>query len=702
MISFVAVYLIGSCLIAQEIEVYKTGKDSIIVTALRERPIPEFSSVATKLDIPLLKIPLSVGVVNNSLINNQNNFILGDALKNISGINTQTGFGVHDYFIIRGLNSLDNGLILTDGTLEPEVTYYNLYNIERIEILKGPGAFLYGSNPLSGTVNLVRKQPLFRNFLEFHSTIGQFQTFRNSIDAGFSDTKKRFASRINILWENSDNYRDNKENKIFAINPALTLYLKNNITVNLNFEFINSKYKPDSGLPLLYDPLAQQFNKIAEVPRTNSYQTPFDFSDQKIFRLKLNVDKKINNYLTFQSKFYFTQLDWHSQGTLLNGAFPTLTGSMVVSRSLSYLRDFRNLVGNQNEFVLSFNTGKLKHNVLSGVEWNILQEDYKYDTVPMLNPIDLMNPVETAVESQLLKFPYLRGDVINVVIAPYIIDQITFSNQLLLTAGLRYDNIKFENKEKSYLTDRNYRNISPLLGINYSPIKEISLYANSGRAYAPPSSQVIGDQEAEKSIQYEIGVKQRFFNGKAQLDFSYYYLQKDNIAIPSFDGILKQSGDQESKGIEVELRAEPFLNWFTFLSYAYSEATFNKFHEVVPVGMDENGQPINMVFDRSGNNPAFTPTHILNIWTTKELKNGLGFGGGVRYLSDQFIDEDNVFRINDTLVYNAIIFFKLQKFKFSINIRNITNEEYEVRGFGATSVIPAAPRSIFGKIVYSL
>ena len=91
-----------SNLMAIEIEKHYTFNDTIIVTAERERPIPLFSSIATKLYVPLQKIPLSVGVVNNSLIDNQNNFILGDALKNISGVNTQTGFGVHDYFIIRG------------------------------------------------------------------------------------------------------------------------------------------------------------------------------------------------------------------------------------------------------------------------------------------------------------------------------------------------------------------------------------------------------------------------------------------------------------------------------------------------------------------------------------------------------------------------------------------------------------------------
>ena len=77
--------------------------------------------------------------------------------------NVQTVFGVTDFFIIRGFDSLSSGLVLTDGVAEPEATFYHLYNVERVEVLKDPGAFLYGGNPLSGSVNLTRKQPVFRN-----------------------------------------------------------------------------------------------------------------------------------------------------------------------------------------------------------------------------------------------------------------------------------------------------------------------------------------------------------------------------------------------------------------------------------------------------------------------------------------------------------------------------------------------------------
>ncbi|MFA8343560.1 MAG: TonB-dependent receptor [Rhodothermaceae bacterium] len=676
-------------------------KDSVIVTAEKNLPVPQVSSIATKLFIPLKDIPLSVSVVNNSLINNQNNLVLGDALRNIAGVNTQTGNGVHDYFIIRGMNSLENSLILTDGTLEPEVTYYNLYNVERVEVLKGPGAFLYGSNPLSGTVNLVRKQPQFRNFVNLQSSYGAFNSVRNSIDAGYGSTETGLAARINLLWEDADNYRDDKENEILAINPSVTYFAGKDLTFNLNFEYINSKYKPDAGIPLVADNTTFQLNKIADVDRKTSFQTPIDYSDQKIIRAKLYTDYKISENVTFSNKMYYSQLDWKSTGTLLNGAYPTQAGTIVV-RSMSKLDDVRDLFGMQNEFSFKFNTGKITHKVIAGFEWSVLKEEYSYDVATVIPPVSLTNPVNQPADYNALMSPYLAGDVTNTVFAPYIIDHIKFSDKLQMIIGMRYDIINFENKAKNYLADREYDNLSPLAGITYSIVKNVSLYANIGQAYAPPSSQVIGDdREAERSTQYEFGVKQKFFDGRLNVDVAYYHLEKDDISIPSADGLSRQQGDMLSKGVEVEIRMEPLENLFTFISYAYSDAKMTKFNELIRSQVG-NGQSVSFIANRDGNRPAFAPEHLLNIWCTKEFSNGIGIGGGVRYIDNQYIHINNAFELDTAFLVDAIVYYKWNKFKFTVNFKNITDKEYEMRGFGASSVIPAAPRSVYGKINLSL
>ena len=130
--------------------------------------------------------------------------------------------------------------------------------------------------------------------------------------------------------------------------------------------------------------------------------------------------------------------------------------------------------GLQKEINLQLITGKIKHNLMAGFELNLLNETYEYDVAPFIPSLNLINPTDTFDENQLVLFPYLRGDVKNLVIAPYLVDQITFSEKLQLIVGLRYDIINFENKEPSYISERNYNNFSPMLGLNYSFSNNIS------------------------------------------------------------------------------------------------------------------------------------------------------------------------------------------------------------------------------------
>jgi len=337
------------------------AEDTVVVIADRVAKIPSTSSVAAKMNMPLQRTPASVGVVTSALLGNQHAVVLVDALKNVSGVNVQSGYGVFDYFVIRGYESLTNGLVLTDGAAEPEAAFYNLYNIERVEVLKGPAAFLYGGNPLSGTVNLVRKQPIFSNFLHANGSFGHFNSYRGTFDFGLANLDKGVAFRMNALWQDSDNHRDGRNNDNISINPALTWRLNEKTTMSANFEYVDSSYKPDVGLPLFN-------NRIPQVPRTRAYQSPFDFSDQQILRGRVDFERKLSSSLTLRNKLYYTDLEWQTDGTLFFGAFPDPQGNILVARTMTTLDDRQKLFGNQLEALVNFNTGKIRHQLLSGVE----------------------------------------------------------------------------------------------------------------------------------------------------------------------------------------------------------------------------------------------------------------------------------------------------------------------------------------------
>ncbi len=663
--------------------------EEVVVT---EGKIPTANTIATKIPLPLRSTPASVGIVTSSIFDAQNGIILGDALKNVSGANVQTGFGVHDFFIIRGFDSLANGLVLMDGASEPEVTFYNLYNIDRVEVLKGPGAFLYGGNPLSGTVNLSRKQPIFKNFSRITGSYGHFQSYRGILDMGLADLNAGVAFRMNALWQDSDNYRDNKENSSISVNPAFTWRLNRSSYINFNFEYVNSEYKSDSGLPIINEEIPNP----DDVPRTRSYQSPFDISEQEIYRARIDFNTKISESLTLRNKFYYTDFDWPSKGTLFNGAFPNEQGATNVFRSLLLLDDHQKLIGNQLEALLSVKTGAVQHTLLTGFEFSRLGDEFTLD-VAALPSIDLFNPsIKADTEGQIIQSS--EADARSLVLAPYFVNQVSFSEKYQVFLGGRFDGIDYEDKVTD--TSRDYKKFSPMLGFVHSPTVNLSFYANAGQAFAPPSSRVVGDREVEESTQFEVGAKKQLFNGKLNTALAFYHLKKDNIAIPDDSGVTQQTGDGRSRGIEFELVAEPMQSLYTFITYAFSDAELTEFREQIFVPTQDGVVPI--IFNRSGNTPAFAPKHILNFWVSKDFNFGLGIGGGGRYVSSQFIAEDNVFKIDDVLTFDAALYYSIGNWRWRVNFKNLTDRKYETRGFGSASVIPANPFAVYGAVEFSL
>ncbi len=675
-------------------------QDTIMVTANRVEKFPQTSSLSIRMRMPLKRVPASVSIISSAMNQNQGNVVLGDALSNVSGANIQTGFGMHDYFVLRGFNTLDNGLIMTDGVSEPEVIIYNLYNVEQIEILKGPGAFIYGGKPLSGTINLVSKQPVFRNFINTSVLYGSYNSFHGTMDAGFINAKKNLSGRINCVYQQSDNYRDDKGYNVYGINPTLTWHVNKTLQLNMNLEYLKNEYKPDSGIPLVYNYQTGKLDNLADIKRTTSFQTPVDFSDQDMMRFKVTAIKKINEVSTLTSKFYFTSLDWRSAGTLINGAYPAMDGSFQVKRSLQKLDDQQKLMGNQTEWLTRIETGPVQHNLLFGVEASQLSDNFEIDIAPQIPELNLNDPVETYAKSLYPAYPYQHRKATIRVLAPYFLDVVTMSPKVNFILGCRYDWISFE--EENIDVNESYKSMSPMIGINYLPMQNMSLYANAGQAFAPPSSRSDGKLEPEKSSQIELGMKNIWLNNKIYSTLSIYQIDKNDIAIPDKNGFMQQVGSQRSNGVEFEVQAQMSERCASIFSYAYTNAEMTEFAESVIIGVDNMGIPVSATVDRSGNQASFAPRHILNFWHTRDISSTIGFGAGVRYVSKQYIAEDNVYEIDGFTTFNATIFYKTDMMRWYLNFKNIFNTRYEMRGFGGYSVIPALPFSVYSKIEIAL
>lgn len=675
----------SSATIAQESDDSKTSEDRVIEERVIEEEIeiegeapeiPALTGVGERLGVESEDFPASLSTLDHEILTEQTALVLSDALRNVPGTNVQTGTSPFDIFYIRGFDSVAGTLVLTDGAIEPESTFLHLYNIERVEVLRGSsGGFLYGGRALAGTVNLVRKKPAATDFYHFGLVAGSEAYGQATIDANWALSEST-GFRLNGLWHTADNYRDDNGADAFAIHPSWS-WTGERTRVTVDGEFVSNEYAPDGGLPIVG-------GEIPDVPRERSFDSPLEESDQETTRFQVNVEHQLSDRTELRAKLFYTDLDWISSGTILSGAFPTGPGSAVVLRTQTFLDDRQTFAGLQAELATRFDTGGVSHELLFGVEADRLDDEFQLD-VGLLPSTDLTGFVFPG-SPDLVPIPSQSrfGDVTSDVLATWLIDRITFSDAFELYLGGRFDSIEFDGSGTAL--DRDDDEFSPLVGVVVSPGERVSLYANYAESFEPQSTLAIGEVIPEEGEQVEAGVKFDLLGGKVRADLAWFRLEKANIAIPDRTGVQTQTGDQESEGVELEVVAALAEDLDLRLGFAHLDAELTEFSELVVFG---GGPGDFVVLDRSGNTPAFAPENLFTSWLTKRFDNGVGLGFGARYVDEQFIAEDNAFALEDYWLVDAAFFYVWNKTQFNLNLLNLADEEYFTRAFGKTSVSPA-------------
>ena len=307
--------------------------------------------------------------------------------------------------------------------------------------------------------------------------------------------------------------------------------------------------------------------------------------------------------------------------------------------------------------------------------------------------ITLEDPFETTGDSvEIFPGASQQGDARSIIFAPYLVDRIALGSKVQAVLGARLDVLDFE--EPLLGTDRHDTQVSPMAGLTFTPRPSVTVYAQAGASFAPPSSLVVGERAPERSRQIEAGLKAQILGGKGFVTLSGYHLERNDIAIPDATGVTRQNGDQRSQGFEVELSAEPTPSWFAAASYALTDAELTRYSEIVGNPLDPTSFA---VLDRSGNVPAFAPRHTFALWTVKRF-GAASIGGGARYVSEQFIAEDNAFRLDSSFEVNATLFYDLADWRLNLHLKNLTDEDYFTRGFGRSSVIPADPFAVYATL----
>jgi iron complex outermembrane receptor protein len=637
------------------------------------RYVPEDAVTATKVPTPLRLIPASVSSISSTLLVEQNATTLHDAMRNVAGATTHRDAGAIEMFFLRGFDSVANGLLLTDGAYEPRTGINRTYNVDRIEVVRGPIGFLYGGNALAGAVNLVRKRPLPESFERFSLLGGSYSATYGALDFNRGHDDGRPKYRVNAMWDSSDNYRDDKKGEAWAVNPSITFQAGQRTTINIDLEAQHTEGKNDGGIPLV-------LGAVPDVPRTRSYQTPFDHYDQDTNRVRINVESEVNDHLRIRNKTYYTDQDWTNNGTLLFGTLPLPFGGAVVIRSFGVLDQQVEVLGNQLDTIFSFATGSVEHELVTGIEYQDLKVK-AFLGFGLLPFIDVFNPIETAT-LPIVFFPgnSITLDLDTETIAPYVLDTMHFSDRWHLSLGGRIDFLDQGNAALGISQSDN--EISPFLGLLFSPSERLSIYANYGEVFNPVSLAVAsGTPKPETGEGAEIGIKSLALAGRLRTSVSVYTLKKKNIPTVDQTGVVAQQGDQKSQGLEIEVSATPVPGLNLLLTYGYTDAELTRFAQQDPF--------TGMVFDRSGNEPAYVPRHVVNSWVGKRFSNGFGIAGGVRYVSDRFISEANDFKVDSYVTADANLSYERERWTASVHLKNLTDEEYETRVVNQSAILPA-------------
>ena len=645
----------------EEIEVIATGQgedDDYIV---------EDVTSATRTNTSILDSSQSIQVIPQQVLEDQQVIRLDEALRNVSGVTFGgTDLGRSLQFSIRGFDEapiIRNGFRQFGGDIVPETA-----NLERVEVLKGPSSILFGEIEPGGLINLVTKKPTGETFYRVETQFGNRSLISPSIDFSAPLTEDGDVSyRLNALYRSSDDIQDVDENiERFFISPVVTWKIGENTDLNLELEYLNEDRPPSFGIPAIGD-------EIADIPFDQITNEPDDFSEEEFLSVGYDLEHRFNENWKLRNAFRFTE-----QTASLEVAFPF----EIDEETGTAFRFFASQPQDGESYSLQtttegkFATGKIKHQVLAGLDLNLTEDNFNEQTrLDLETPLelDLFNPVygqSPRPDEDTLPFIENRERETRR-LGIFAQDRLAFSDKFFLLAGLRYDTVKqiiTDNLESTEIDDTN-SNVTPRVGVVYKPIEPVSLYASYSQSFAPNTEDTNSEGEPlepEEGEGFEVGVKSEFLNGKLFTTLAYFNIDKENVASadPNDPFSSVATGKQSSQGIELDVAGEITPGWNIIASYAYIDGE---------VSEDNNDEIV-------GNRLNNSPENSASLWTTYQLQQGnlegLGLGLGFNFVGEREGDLNNSFTLDSYFLTNAAVFYDRNKYRVGLNFKNLFDVDY--------------------------
>lgn len=664
---------------------------SIIVTGVRadDGYVPQDTGAA-KIPVAIKDLPQSIAVVPSEVLRDQRAMSLQDALKNVPGVSFSHGDGQRDQVTIRGFTAIADQYV--DGFRDDGLYFRDLSNVERVEVIKGPAAVLYGRGSSGGLINRVTKRPNV-NIIGGALTYGSKNVARGEIDLGHFDPTSGVGFRVTGALEDSDSFRDQQFIKRVAIAPSILLGEGKDTTILVQADYLKDRRLTDFGIPAIN-------GKVVDVPRSSYYGAAnakdVDVSRSEVLSQTITFAHRFSDSLSFRNGFrhYRYTLDRHNtNATAVNAAAGTV--------SLSHGGILRDEDGwsNQSELTQKVEFGGTKHTILYGVEFARQVKDAStiqsrvVAVTPILAPVlpTLSNANFMALSAQSTSVMETRG--------LYVQDFIEFGHGIKALVGVRNDRFKQETRltipARATPLERTDNKWSPRAGLVFQPDETQSYYASWSTSFQPSAETFAlaannADIAPEKTTNKEIGAKYTLFDNRLSIQVAGFILRRTGIkgSDPTNPQVVVPIGTQRTRGVEVSGALDLPSGFRAIVGYAYLDG--------------EVTRSANPLFVNKG--ATLTPKNTANAFITKSFADRFGIGAGANYVGNRWADPANTTLLEHYFTADAMAWAQVGAARLQINVYNVFDKDYIVSGHGTSAILnlPGAPRTVLGTVRFGL
>jgi catecholate siderophore receptor len=669
---------------------------------------------------PLRDVPQTITVVPKAVIEQQGAVTLRDVLRNVPGISFQAGEGgvpAGDNMTIRGFPGRSD--IFVDGIRDFGGYSRDSFNVEQVEVAKGPASSYSGRGSVGGSVNLSSKSPTLLPAYGGSFGLGTDEYYRGTVDFNqpIADSPIQGTSlRLNSLWHTDHTPgRDQVKNQRWGIAPTLALGLGTPTRVTLSYFQLEQHNLPDYGIPWVpsgadtnglpvanINPALNRYaNKIPPVDFSSFYGlTTRDFEKTRTYLPTGKVEHDFNDQLSLRNLSRYGQTDRDSVITAprFRDVDPDPDGTLfgtTINRQIQSRDQRDTIIANQTDFTSAFDTFKVEHALVTGLEFTREESDNYQRTGPN-STTDLFNPnPDDPYPARVRRtgaFSETTADSMGV----SLFDTIKFSEQWQVLAGLRWDyfDTTFQGHNTAGVRTNDLSRLdkewSWRAGLVYKPKPNGSIYFGYGTSFNPAAEGLSLSSGAsavnnlntppEEIRSFELGTKWDLFRNRANVSLAVYQTDKFNArtedAVLANDPIVLD-GEQRVRGVEIGFAGNITDEWMVSGGYAFQDSEIVKTRTAAD----------------QGNDLPNVPEHTFSVWTTYALPWNLEIGGGARYTGSRFSANNNLREAPGYWLGDAMLAYHPSKnLTLRLNVYNLTNEEYIDR-VGGGHIVPGPARS---------